>query len=337
MKLVVIPEPARWVEPLLATLTPEDVVWAPWAVNAGPQWLRERFSHRHLVTLAKVRSVPGWPVLERVTNSIQGRLQRRVAVDALVAMWLRVTPMRLTELLAPSLSARASFAVARARGISCTLLDDLPSLRSLHRDLDGAAQALPDASFLSNYRAPQRLVVRQEQEWALATHARTPSLLGAARLSRARTWGEAGVSPLVLKTTARTVTFDPESANVLLAGTTASRYGLEVLLKALGPRSTVLVRKSEGSSAAALTDPRVCFIDARESVTVRAVVAPAWVETQPAEVDAALAAKVPVVATRGAAGWHLEAEGLTFIEPGNAVQLTRALERAARTTTKRSA
>lgn len=337
MKLVVIPEPARWVEPLLATLTAEDVVLAPWAVNAGPQWLRDRFSHRQVVTLAKVRSVPGWPVLERVTNSIQGRLQRRVAVDALVAMWLRVTPARFSQLMAPSLSARASFAVARARGIWCTLLDDLPSLRSLHRDLDAAAQALPEASFLTNYRAPQRFMVRQEQEWALATHAQTPSLLGAARLSRARSWGEAGVSPLVLKTTARTLTFDAESPNVLLAGTTASRFGLEVLLKALGPRATVLVRKSEGSSAAALTDPRVCFIDPGEPVTVRAVVAPAWVETQPAEIDAALASKLPVIATRAAAGWHLEAEGIIFIEPGNVGQLTRALERAARTATKRSA
>lgn len=324
MKLVVIPDQARWVEPLLATLGAEDLVVAPWAVNSGPRWLRERFAHRHLPTAAQVVSLPGWPVVERVVHSVSGRLLRRVAIDGLVAWWLRSARARVTQLVAPSLSARASFAVARGRRVECTLLDDLPSFRQLHECLDTAARALADAPFLANYRAPRAYLLRQEQEWALATHAQSASKAGATRVSRVHSWAPGAVRPLPLRLNSRTLTLDPRSPKVLLAGTSASRYGLEVLLRAVGPRSQVLVRKSEGSSALGLSDPRLRFTDDREPVCVRAVVAPAWVECQPVEVDAAVSSGVPVVATRFAAGWHTQ--GITFVEPGRVEQLRRALD-----------
>jgi hypothetical protein len=293
VRLVVAPDRSPWVEPLLETLGPEVKLLTPWSLP----W-------RVVGRLARLQP-----------NAIAARLTLRKGFDRLVAQWLKFSP-RFDEVYAPSLGARHVFAATTAK---CVLIDDLPGLRELHRDLDLAALALPRCSFLRNHRAAASFVIAQEQERVLATRALTTGHLGCRRLVASGLRRE-NISALPMTRALRSLTFAPDSNTVLVAGAAASRYGLEVALKAL-PGCELVAAKGDGAHQPSLQ--RVRLVDAGQPLSVAAVIAPAWVECTPPEVDAAIAAGIPVVGTARALGWHRA--GTTIIAPGDVAALSAAV------------
>jgi hypothetical protein len=292
VKLVVAPERAPWVAPLLETLGPEVRLVAPWSLP----W-------RVVGRLARVQS-----------NAIAARLRLRSGFDRLVAQWLRFAP-EFDEVYAPSLGARHVFAATRAKTV---LIDDLPGLRELHRDLDLAALALPHCSFLRNHRASQAAIIAQEQERVLANRALTTGHLASRRLVASGLARES-ISALPVTCAQRALTYAPDSNTVLVAGGVASRYGLEVAVRALGGFELVAAR-GDGAHVPSLDHVRA--IDPTTPLSVAAVVAPAWVECAPPEVSAAIAAGIPVIGTTRALGWHRS--GVTIIAPGDVAALEAA-------------
>src|SRR5579872_441830 len=145
MIAIVAPEPKLfWLAPLLADLRGAEtvVVFAPPMIGAA------RWASRSWTRGRADRQMAARSFLRRLT-------------DELAARWL---PADTQAIYAPSLAARAVFAVAAARGIPRVLIEDLPWFRQLHDDLDAAAARWPACRFLSRYRAPAALVARQEIE-----------------------------------------------------------------------------------------------------------------------------------------------------------------------------
>ncbi|MFZ5439781.1 MAG: hypothetical protein ACOZQL_07215 [Myxococcota bacterium] len=333
MKLVIAPEPAPWLEPLLDSLDRREcLVIAPWAV---PGVLAPMLP-RHALRGVRQLSLPGWALVRAASRraaaaighgaELRLTLELRQAVDLLVSRWV---PDDVTQIFAPSLCALRTF--ARAPRAERVLLHDLPVLRQLHRDLDDAAEALPEAGFLRNFRAEPSIVARQEQEHVLATRVLVGGhyarKLLAKRVEATRLGALPSPRPTLL------LSHRPDSPFVLLAGTTASRHGLEVALAAVErtKERTLLARRGPGTLASSLEHPRLHVLS-RPPPPVRAVIAPAWVECCSPETSAAARGGVPLLATERARGWF-EA---TVVQPGDASGLARELDRQAPVTTRLS-
>jgi hypothetical protein len=250
------------------------------------------------------------------------RLRQREVLDAVAS----TLPLGcVDEVVAPSLCALRTFASTRAA--RHVLVEDLPGLRGLHEDLDAAAHALPDCNFLRNFRAPAHCMVRQEQEYVLASEIRVRSRWAQKRVRRS------GVDPsrIALVKTPRAargpvLVGDRRSPHVLLAGTSASRFGLEVALEALKalPELTLWCRRGDGSSERGRTSPRVRWSE--ESLPpLRAVIAPSWVESAPIEMEQAAQSDIPVIGTVRALGWLEPSERVVEITPGDIPALAQAL------------
>ncbi len=319
MKLVIAPEPAAWLRPLLETLAGEEVlVVAPWAV---PSRLAALFP-RHALGSVRHVSLPGGfavrALARRAAVALGGgadlalTLHTRVALDALVAAWL---PAGVTQIFAPSLAAQRTFSKSRAEGV---LLQDLPLLRALHAGLDAAAEQLPAATFLQNYRAPRGLMVRQEAEHVLARRVLVTSRFARTTLRRRGVASER-VGALPMPSRAVPLAYDEHSRHVLLAGTTASRHGLELALEAISRTDDLLLsaRRGAGSQRALLSHPRLRLYEGAPP-PVRAVVAPAWVEAFAPETERAAASGVPLLGTECALGWL---EGASTMAPGDTRRL----------------
>lgn len=335
MKLVVAPEPALWLAPLLQQLGRSVCVVAPWAIDPRVPLcgvLRQRLARRRPPAVDRLPFAPGWIVLEHLARRIRGpisaKLELRRLLDRLVALRLQRMGSRFSAVYAPSLAALRTFAAARPRGIETVLIDDLAGLRTLHTDLDAAARALPQSAFLRNYRAPARLVVCQEQEWVLASHALTGSHRSRRRLARAGL-AASKIEPIPMPPATPMFTHDPSARAVLLAGNAASRYGLEVALEALSPLGDVelFVRPGEGAHPPSLRNPIVRQVGPGDEVAIAAVVAPSWVECAPPEVAAAARESVPIVATPQALGWLVPGRRVVEVRVGDAVGLRAAVAR----------
>lgn len=334
-RFILAPEPAPWVTELLRSdWGAETVVYAPWALPefpltaALPQSLRAALRRRS-VGMRGVKFVPGFPLLDAMVRrrnaatSLTWRLWLRRLLDEWVA---RQVVSAVDEVIAPSLCALRTFAAApKARRL---LIEDLPGLRQLHADLDTASRGLPQCRFLSNFRAADDFVIRQEQEYVLASQVRVQSRFAVERVLRAGV--EEAKVERSLPTEPRpapTLAFDPGSPFVLLAGTTATRFGLEVALEAVRQHSelTLLCRPGEGSCAAtAVPQPQLRPVPSAIPA-IRAVLAPAWVECSPPEVNAAVSAGVPIIATRRALGWHAPSDRVFEVPPGDAAAISRAV------------
>ncbi len=315
MKLIIAPEPAPWLRPLLDTLSGEEVlVIAPWAV---PGALASLFPRNALASVRHV-ALPGWfaarALAQRAAVALGSgadlafTLHARVALDALVAAWV---PKQVTQVFAPSLAAQRTFAKTRAEGV---LLQDLPSFRALHAGLDAAAEQLPFATFLKNYRAPRHLLVRQEAEHVLARRVLVTSRF-ARKALRKRGVASERLGVLPLPSRAVPLTFDPRSRDVLLAGTSASRHGLEVALAAIAQTDDLVLWARRGPGYR--EHPRLRSYEGPPP-PIRAVVAPAWVETFARETEAAARGGVPLIGTDRALGWL---EGAAIMEPGDSERL----------------
>ncbi len=345
MICVLCPEPADWLEPVVRMTARSDevVVIAPWVRKAGlGSRLSTGLARRIAPPIsARIVKLPGWSALDALSalwarqnteRSLRRRFALRALMDRLVSQWL---PKDTRVVVAPACGAARTFARAARRELGRMLISDLPSLRELHADLDDAARAHPDCSFLRNYRAPQKLVARQEMERSMATQAVVRS-----RLAQ-RVHLRAGITaanllpwPVEPNPIARPVT--EVQGQVLLAGLASARAGS---VEALGlieacPELTLLVRPGEGTEPRRLLQhPRVRPSTRLERETLKdvsAVIAPSWCESNPVEIARAVSARIPVVATERAAGFYeLERVGAQ-IRVGDVEGLNAAVTRVLR-------
>jgi hypothetical protein len=310
MIFVVAPEPAWWLAPHVRR-DKDTRVFAPWATRLRPpsflpDRLRAFFSRRQLDGAV---TVPGWQLGEGLARwwagthaerKLRVRFAVRNAVDHLAAGW--VLRLRPDVVVAPACGARRAFAAAHRIGAKTILLEDLPDIRGMHRDLDRAARVHPACSFLNRYRAPATLLARQEAERVLADE-----ILVRGRFARQERI-EAGIDPKrigALPEAAATpmTTWLGDRPRVLLAGLAAARHGTLESLAAVEQLGDVdlLIRAGEGMEPRdLLAHPRVIRDDGQGA---NAVIAPTWCEAYPPEVARAVAAGIPIIATRRAAGF----------------------------------
>lgn len=312
MKVLVLPEPSPWLQRAPPACDGELIIFAPWAVSEAllarlPARVRARLGHR---ALGGARTVPGWTGVDAALRAwagsaahrlIQARLARRRLVDHLAARLIRRLGADVDAVIAPTLGSHRAFAAA-PRGARRILIEDLPLLRELHRDLDRAAQVHPGCAFLRRFRAPDDAIVRQETELALADEVYTRSRYGA-EAHHARGRDPRAVHPLRLPATAPPTAPRAERPVIQLAGLAAARTGgVEALamLEAL-PDAILMARTGDGTEPAALLGhPRVI---APGTDLPDVVIAPAWCESVAPEIERAAAAGVPVIATGAGAGW----------------------------------
>lgn len=346
MIAVVAPEPASWVEPLVAAaleLAPV-ALFAPWVVPAAvaacaPSRLRPALASR---LLRFGSDVPAWPLslaAEGVRRAwIQGDPRRRIesrfllrqAVDSCAALWL---PRSAGTVIAPSFAARRTFALARRRGVATFLVEDLPAIRELQQDLDRAAAAHPLSPLLRAHRTHPDRLARQAAERVLADRLLVRGWWARAQLLAA---GRRPAELVRLQEPDPPVCPDagpsdaPGPIRVLLAGTPDARHGLHEAIRALEGHDAVLLLGAGRTSElkGVLPRPNVRRATRAEQdrlAGVDVVFAPAWCEVHPPEVALAAANGVPVVATARAAGWvELARHGLE-IAPGDVAALRAAL------------
>jgi hypothetical protein len=327
MIVVVAPEPAPWVDlvlrrpaSMLGVVAAEGaVLFAPWRLGA---W---RAADAALAAATR----------HHAPAAMARRFALRAAVDRAAAAWL---PAATTVVVAPSCGALHTLAAAERRGIATILIQDLPLLRLLNADLDEAARRHPQCPLLARYRAPARLIVRQEREHALARRVFARGLFAARELAAcghpARLLSAAPRPSLAARP--RTPDARDGGPRLLLAGPPCGRSGVEEALAAvvaLGG-ATLVIRASDALEPRdLLRHPAVKLASGPEVVELRGidlVVAPAPCETYPPEVLRAIELGVPVVATRRAAGpvdLLSTAAASAEIEPHDVARLVRAAER----------
>ncbi len=343
MIAVVAPEPAAWLAPVVeaALLAGRVVVFAPWALpSALARLAPSRFApalQRRTLTLAPFQPTHGWFAVEalarlwsrdRTDREMLARFALRRAAGELAARWL---PRDCDAVIAPSLASRNTFATAARRNVATLLVEDVPSLRALHADLDAASARHPGASFLTRFRASPAVIAEQEAERVLARYSLVRGHFSRDLLG--------GASDTVLDVPSVGVVHRAREARghgprrVLLAGLAAARHGTFEVLDAVRRLPVeLLVRAGEGTEPRdLLSRPRVRSSTREERETlagVDVVVAPSWCESHAPEVALAAAMGVPVVATRrGARLVDLDRGGVE-VQPGDATALAAAIERA---------
>jgi hypothetical protein len=195
------------------------------------------------------------------------------------------------------------------------LVEDLPSLRALHADLDEAVSRHPEESFLRNHRASAEDVARQEAErlladelWVRSEFARERLLAAGLAPERIRELSAPSEGTRPSAQAPRPKHGAPAHWVALLAGPALARSGLREALAALDarPQWTLWVRPAEGTDPKLLEHPRVRAVSAEELRTLHgadAVLAPAWCESHPPELTRAAALGLLIIATDRAAGF----------------------------------
>ena len=352
MIALVAPEPAWWLVPLTISLRRHRAVrvFAPWALGKDlPSWLPARARppwRRRQLGPDATSLQPGWTGVEaalglwagrRTDRLMAARYAKRRAIDGMAAWWLDHLRRDITLVVAPSLSARRTFATAAAKGLPRVLIEDLPGLRELHDDLDRASRRWPDSHLLRRYRAPVALVARQEAEHVLADllvvggrFAEQQRRARGLRPERLAILPRAGQG--VGSGADRRAFPDGAGSNILLAGSAAARHGVFEALEAtrMIRGATLLVHAGEGAERAALqANPQVRLASPEEReglFGVDLVLAPAWCECYPLEVPLAARLGLPVVATGRAAGPVELARAGAEVSPGDVPAIVRAIE-----------
>ena len=318
MTWVLVPEPAPWLAqlPMLLGGAQDVHVVAPWALPRAP-WLpvrlRRAWAQRTpaVPTGVRVWGLPGWMGVELAVRlsarSAAATFRARFALRRRVGQAAALLPWASNTVLAPSLAAREVFARARARGARCVLVEDLPSLRELHADLDAAAAMHPEEDFLRNHRASAADVARQEAERVLADEVWVRSPLARARLLEA---GHAPTSVHLLPQASvppPCASAPPPSRVALLAGPALARSGMREALAALDalPGWRLRLRPVDVTPQDVLRHPRVQVATSRQALDgVAVVLAPAWCESHPEELLHAVGRGIPIIATDRATGAH---------------------------------
>ncbi|WP_224244144.1 hypothetical protein [Hyalangium gracile] len=330
MNLVLAPEPAPWLHQLPSLLKSErgGEVVAPWALPSlplrvpAPARLRTAWKRRTLPVPEgfRVWGLPGWAAVEAgmrlAAPSTAATFRARFALRRRVAQAVAtLLPRSVETVLAPSLCAREVFALARSRGARCVLVEDLPTLRALHADLDEAASRHPEEAFLRNHRASAEDVARQEAERVLADELWVRGEFCRERLMAAGHAPELIRELPPLQEDAGTTrppprgSLEPHTLQVaLLAGPALARGGLREALAAIEarPQWSLWVRPAEGTDPKHLHHPRVRRVTAEVQRTlhgVDVVLAPSWCESHPPELARAVARGIPVIATDRSSGF----------------------------------
>ena len=195
------------------------------------------------------------------------------------------------------------------------LVEDLPSLRALHADLDEAASRHPEENFLRNHRASAEDVARQEAERLLADELWVRGEFCRERLLSAGHAPERirELPPLLAASETARLPQKPKGGAdtprvALLAGPALARGGLREALAAVDarPQWSLWVRPAEGTDPKHLAHPRVRRVTEKEQRTlegVDVVLAPSWCESHPPELARAVARGIPVIATDRASGF----------------------------------
>lgn len=297
-----------------------------WAPLATPAWLarvpgpvgrfarRRRYAHDlaapHLLALDG--ALRAW-ASDRTDRRYRASFVLRAAIDRWAAAEVRRRKPRMV--IAPSLAARHTFAAAREIGAATVLVMDVPLLRALHRDLDRAAAAWPERTFLRRFRAPSSALARQEAERVLAdlivvrgAYAHALCLadgIPEARLARVPVAASTIAAPL------------RPTGRVGLAGLAAARHGVDTALAAVRDLgATLVVRIGEGTEPADLAQHAGIATD---DGPVDAILCPAICETYAPELAATA---VPVIASPMAA---LDGHGP---DPYDVAAVTEALRAA---------
>lgn len=235
------------------------------------------------------------------------RLRARFALRTQAGRPLAPLVRRYERVVAPSTVALPLFAEARAHGVQTVLIEDVPDMRGLHRDLDLAAERHPGMALLRRFRAPAELVARQEQERLLADRRLV--------FSRSALDRDSGAEALHLPVPP--TTWRPGPA-VLLAGPPLARGGvIEALAacEALGLRLVARGCETREAPVALATAAELSL----EGVC--AVLAPAWAESWPTLCARAVAAGVPLIGSAHGVGLASH----TRVQAGDVAGLQRAL------------
>lgn len=363
MIAVVAPEPVSWLEPLVevASAYGSVVVLAPWATPPVLAQLSARLPTRVAMFVKRralpsdhdVVTLPGWSVAEGVLRAwVQGRADRhlrarfavRRAADAWAARWLASAQARgardVKVVFVPGLAAERTLAQAASMGARTFLIEDMPCIRGLHCDLDRAARRHPECRFLRRFRAPDRVLVRQQVERALADH-----LIVRGAYARASRIDDGIDDRCIVDMPNRTeygldrdidrVAHRRQRAQrsgrtrILLAGLAAARHGTVEALAVVEARPWIdlFVRAGEGLEPAGLLNRSRIHPATREQRAdlsgIDVVISPALCETYPRELERAAALGVPIVCTRRSAGF---VQPERVIPPGDADALGRAID-----------
>jgi len=331
--LLVVPEPADWVAPVLEALEGAAgvQVYAPWVLPGAVTRLGGRLG---FVRRRQSQHLPGargraWftagELLARAVArgktapTLANRVLQRGLVDRLVALRLARGPAPAL-VVAPSFAARHTFAAARRRGCTCLLLEDMPDFDSLVDGLDALSREHPEAAFLRNHR-PRALDHAQQraERWqadVIAVRGRVA-------------WHRIGASKprVLLPRAARPEPTSPGAA-ILFAGPPLARAGSLALPHLLGalPSRTIRVLPGPCSEPPSLLEhPRV-QVDPRLQ-GVGAVLSLGPLESHPEAVAQALDRGIPVVGTSASTGL-LDPASVALVEPDDVAAIAEAVERA---------
>ena len=266
------------------------------------------FSGRHV-------RLPEDAVLRLARADAARRLRARFALRVRSGGLLKRLVRRYERVIAPSTAALELFSEARALGVQTVLVEDIPDMRGLHRDLDAAAARHPSAALLRRFRAPSELVARQEQERLLADRRLVFSALGLARDP-----GAEAFRANIVQARARA---SRGPGAVLLAGPPLARAGVIEASRACQLAGLRLVARG-----CETRDAPVQGATAQELALhgIAAVVAPAWAESWPGLTVEAARRGIPVVATAQGAGLA----PYEAVACGDVDALAAALERVCR-------
>lgn len=287
----------------------------------------------HLSTRRFGKAAHAWPGLGQERTADITALYRAVALRARATM----------PLARVMLAADARFAAAHARRLSPdhthlvvaqsllphlwrlgalqgrsfeVLMERLP-LEALHRILDVAFTRHPDNSTLGDFRAPPSIVAAEREALGAATrlvtaHHAVAELFPAGRVDLLD-WAPA--PPLGAMRGGR---------SVLFAGPGLARKGTHAMREAMaGLEIELLIERSAAEGPDFWRGLNVRHLAPGERPTLAAVVLPAIVEHRPHTLLRALAAGLPVIATR-ACGLPPQ-PGLTFVAPDDPQALRAAL------------
>ncbi len=305
--VVIASAPGGMLAPLLddcRALGPTEL----WAPLAAPRWLAHapgalgRFAARRRVSPQRgsVRTMPPLLAIDGALRAWAGdatdrnylaEFARRAAIDVWAATEIRRRRPRVV--VASSLTARRTFAAARAIGARTVLVLDIPLLRALHRDLDRAAAVWPERRFLQRFRAPSWAIARQEAERVLAdlvlvrgAYAHALCVADGIPEARLARLPEPGAPSSASRTTTSA------TGRLRLAGLAAARHGVDPALAAARQLGmTLVVRIGDGSEPCDLaSQPGVATDDG----PVDAIICPAICESYPPELRTSA---IPVIAS----------------------------------------
>ncbi len=339
--IVVVPEPTDWLRPVLEILQQSGPVevFAPWVLPRvlAPLGRRVGFIRRRdgrELPTARGRGRGrgrGWftaaelitrcVCLGKTAANLRNGVRLRALVDRAAAHHIARGPAP-SLIVAPSLSARRSFAQGRRMGSACLLIEDLPDFDSLVDGLDALALAHPQALFLRNHRPSPHAHARQRAERWQADAIGVRGRVAWHRIGAGKVRVQLPRTPLVAA--------PARGGDVLFAGPALARCGSTQLPQLLAelPGVTIRVLPGPRSEPPALDNhPRIRIHRGEALHGIGAVLSLSPLESHPTSVTRALDAGVPVVGTTCSTG-VLAPDSLLHIEDSTPCAVAAALRQA---------